>query len=274
MGTVIYILLALFSAGLYYYFWRWKKTELNKYSGIMQALCAGMLFLLYIKLFLFIYAENSKKELFKTEQDYMELAGKYATDYLADYAFYTKNAKFKSKKKKKVLIIDFPRGKNMPGSKMSDSIIEGIRRGSRINNLEIVRVARPKVYSNPHKYWLWAKAFDNLILRNPDLDYVISLVGMPKDVQKITFWRKPNAPKLFLIRADISSLEEVFLHDAIIGAFVFMPGSSFKFAKKLDSQNEENLFYEYFIFISPKNIKEVKKDFSELFAKKKRVKSK
>ena len=88
---------------------------------------------------------------------------------------------------------------------------------------------------------------------------------------RITFWRERNAPKLLLIRGNISRLEPAFKQRAVIGAILFMPGVNFKNAKILSNENpkeQENSFYEQFIFITPWNIRAAKEDFPELFWKK------
>jgi hypothetical protein len=148
---------------------------------------------------------------------------------------------------------------------MSGAIIKGIKKGATKNNFKIKAIVRPKPSKNPRKYWLSPHEFDRIVFLNSDCDFVISLVGLPRLLGNVKFWKKPAAPKVLMIRGNLSRLEGAFKYKAIIGAMVFLPGISFKKAKNLNNENREDAFYNNFIFVTPGNMKNVKKDFPELF---------
>jgi hypothetical protein len=239
-----------------------KATLSHRDNIIVQLLCVGILLLFYVKLFSLIFAKDSKAELLKKENEYMELAGEYVVDFL-------KTGKYRKSKKKKILIIDYPENKKLPGHEMSEAIIKGIERGLKGSEFEIEAIERPKIEKRLSGYWLSPGEFDRMIMSHPNAGFVISLVGLPRMLGKVTYWRQKEAPKLLMVRGNISRMEAAFHYKAVVGAMVFMPGSSFKFAKKLSEGNKEDLFYEYFIFVTPQNFKQVKMEFPELFLKRK-----
>jgi Ca2+/Na+ antiporter len=258
---LLYLLLLILLVALIFFYRRMKVTLSHKDNVIVQLLCVGILLLFYVKLFSLIFAKDEKAELLKKENEYMELAGEYVIGCL-------KSGYIKSKKKK-ILIIDYPDNKKLPGHDMSASIIRGIERGLEGSGFEIEAIEKPVFSRDPSRYWLSAQEFDRMIMSHPDAGFVISLVGLPRMLGEVTYWRKKGAPKLLMVRGNISRMELAFKYKAVIGAMVFMPGSSFKFAKKLTEQNKEDQFYEYFIFVTPYNFKDVKMDFPELFVRRK-----
>ncbi|OGV38677.1 MAG: hypothetical protein A2020_03900 [Lentisphaerae bacterium GWF2_45_14] len=260
-----YISLVIITIALYYFYKRYKSTLSAKDSFAVQVLLLLMLVLFYFKVFSILMGSTPKSELLEKERSYMELAGKYSADYIRNYPW---NA---SKRIKKVLIIDYPLDKKLPGSGMSDAIIKGIEKSLDSTSFKICAIERPYESADSSSAWLSPREFDMAIRKHPRTDFVISLVGLPRMLGSLSFWRKPNAPKLILIRGNVSRLESAFRQKAVIGAMVFIPGLNFKNAKILNTENEkeaENAFYQHFIFITPRNIRGVQNDFPELFWKK------
>jgi len=262
---LFYILLVTTTVALYYFYKRYKRSLSAKDSFIVQLLILAMMVIFYFKVFSSLLSHTPGSELVKKERSYMELAGQYAGDYIRSYPWNT------SRPSKNVLVIDYPLNRNLPGSGMSAYIIKGIKRSFDGSSFSISAIERPDESFDSSDGWLCAEAFDAIIKKHPRTDFVISLVGLPRVLGRITFWRERNAPKLLLIRGNISRLELAFKQKAVIGAMVFIPGVNFKNAKILNTENLkdlENMFYEQFIFITPQNIRAAKQEFPELFWKK------
>lgn len=264
---LFYILLVLITAALYYFYRRYKRTLSGRDSFTVQMLILAMMAVFYFKVFSALFASNPTGDLMKKERSYMMYAGQFGADYLRNYPWNT------AKMVKNVLIIDYPDNKRLPGAAMSSYIIKGIEKSFEGSSLKISAIEKLDESSPSGGDWPSPALFDAAIKRHPNTDFVISLVGLPRMLGNIMFWRDPKAPKLLLIRGNISRLELAFKQKAVIGAMVFIPGVNFKNAKILKDENRKDLedaFYEQFLFITPQNINFAKEDFPELFWKKPR----
>lgn len=261
---LFYILLVITTVALYYFYKRYKRSLSAQDSFIVQILILAVMVLFYVKVFSSLFSGNPGSALVKKERSYMELAGLYTGDYVRSYPLAMQ------KPSKNVLVIDFPQNRKLPGAGMSEDIIKGLEKSFNGSACSISAIERPEESFDSTGDWLSPEAFDAVIKKHPRTDFVISLVGVPRKLGEITFWRDRNAPKLILVRGNISRLEAAFKQKAVIGAMVFIPGVNFKNAKILNTENGkelENMFYEQFIFITPQNLRSAKEDFPELFWK-------
>jgi hypothetical protein len=61
----------------------------------------------------------------------------------------------------------------------------------------------PQFTSTPVAYLLTDGAFDTLAEKNSKCDYIVSLIGVPPDLQQLQLWQRTDGPKLAFLLPDL-----------------------------------------------------------------------
>jgi len=157
-----------------------RKSESPVYKVVVMIISIFILSLVVYDIAISIMAGKEEVSA-KKHREYMTLAG----DILG------KQLKFSEydDKRTKVLIIDFPVNTKLPRSGVSKNIITGLEKGLKLSGFSISAVERVEP-SKSNDYWLSAQEFDRIIKKHQEAGLVISLVGLPKNVQAVTFWNE------------------------------------------------------------------------------------
>ena len=259
MGAVLYyFFLILLSTGVVFFYLQYRRSYSNE-DALLIKICCGLVFLLLALrwIFPFMFFSNPKVIQYNIEKSYMKAAGQCAAEYITQCD--------SLQGKKKILVIDYPGDKKMPGSVLSKAILEGMKEGLKSSNFEIIAVEHPLPSIDPKQHWLSASEFDRMIALHPDAELVVSMVGLPKDLPGIKFWQNPDAPKLILIRGGLKYLQKAFEYKVILAAIVFSPGCSFKEASPQTGKKASEAIKDHFLFVTPDNIGEIKEAFPNKF---------
>ncbi len=206
--------------------------------------------------YMLIDMSGSSSALFKKQKEYMEFGAKYLIRYLgqtkADHQCTN------------ILILTFPQNCSYPRAPMAKFILEGLEKAAGSAGMKIVGVEEARS-AEKGDYWLVASEFDRAIKSHPEAELVISLVGLPIDVENIGFWYQENCPQLILFGGNLKYMDIALKHKIVIAAIAFVPGASFANSRKPTDQNAEETFYEHFLLINRSNIDETKQVFPALF---------
>lgn len=109
--------------------------------------------------------------------------------------------------------------------------------------------------------------FDQLIAKHSDCNLIISLIGLPKDANKMAILNiKPEKrPKLALLYYNISMMKDRIaqgdISAAVIGRPDYVPGKN-----KLP-KNIELAFDKRFLLVTPENVKNIASEYPSVFSK-------
>lgn len=250
----ILVLLGVICWTTFSFFRKWEFTFL-KY--ITFFLCLVIIVLVFSDLIYMLFLMREKDDEGLILKKHMEIAGKYVGKYL----FYSEYEEGKNK----VLIIDFPENKPLPRSAVSGIIISGLESGLKTTGFSVCGVERARFSGESKSYWLTASEFDRIINSHPDAGIVISLVGLPGDLENVVFWHGENPPKLVLFGGTLKYIDKALEQKIVLAAVTFIPGISFEAAKAPPSNDLEKAFSEHFLLVTPDNVKDVRKYYPVLF---------
>jgi hypothetical protein len=110
-----------------------------------------------------------------------------------------------------------------------------------------------------------AKEFDALLKKHPKANLVISMIGLPRDADKMAVWKMDDTkrPKFALLNGDIHSLGRAIKAGLIVAAVSYKPGV--KFTEDPCPSDPEKAFEERYIIITPKNIDATVQKYPNLF---------
>lgn len=102
-----------------------------------------------------------------------------------------------------------------------------------------------------------AEDFNMAMKKYPQANLVISLIGLPEDIQEMQIWQiedKKKRPKLAVFGGDIDQLANAIKADFIQALVVYRPMD--KYVNQLPPSDLEEAFKRRFILITPQNIKD------------------
>ncbi len=129
---------------------------------------------------------------------------------------------------------------------------------------------------NPKKEWLdpngeiampieetmRAADFDATVSAHPDCSIIVSMIGLPRDKEKLKFWNNKNK-HLAMLNANIFDLKNFIREERIVAAISFKPGV--RFTDDPAPKNLKKAFDKRHLLITPENISEMEKKYPELF---------
>ena len=116
-----------------------------------------------------------------------------------------------------------------------------------------------------------AADMDKLFAKHKDRNLIITLIGLPTDMEKMKIWHqflqdKKKTPKLAIISGSIYSLGAYIQSGLIVGAVVIKPEYRYMDGAPIP-ETYEKAFEERYLLITPKNVVAMSKKYSRMFSK-------
>ncbi len=162
--------------------------------------------------------------------------------------------------------------------------IRGLRAGFR-NRIIVAAVAFPdlrpqfilkpdSVYVDPKtttplSYLIAEDAFDTLARKHSDCGLIVSLIGLPVNLNRTELWRKPDGPKLALLLPDLrmggdqAAIRSAVQSRKIVALVLNKPGASPEDAPT--EKNGQTEFERRYLLVTPEGIDQVIRSYPRLF---------
>ena len=119
-----------------------------------------------------------------------------------------------------------------------------------------------------------AADMNKLFAKHKDCDLIITLIGLPFDMEKMKIWNqflkdKKKTPKLAIISEDIFALGAFIQSGLIVGAVVLNPKYR-PIENPPVPANYDEAFKKRYLLITPKNVAAMSKKYPKLFPKQRR----
>ena len=183
---------------------------------------------------------------------YSSVSTEYLGNYLAD--------KFPESR----ALIIFDAASN---SKILQERLNGLRKGLKgkveiVNELGLPTQLPPGVPPEMIRTIELIKAsdFDSAMKNNPKANMIITLIGLPQDIQNMQIWRMEDAkkrPKMIVFGGDPEILKDAIKADYIQALVVYRQMD--KYAKQKPPSDLNEAFARRFILYTPQNIAELEK---------------
>jgi len=125
-------------------------------------------------------------------------------------------------------------------------------------------IKRDNRTTTPLSYLIATTAFDDLAIAHPNCDLIVSLIGLPADIQDVNFLRHENGPKLALLLPDLwmigdtEAIRTAFTAGHIAAAVVKRPHANV-------SDDGQKNFDQVYILLTGENIDEFIEEYPSLF---------
>ena len=112
---------------------------------------------------------------------------------------------------------------------------------------------------------LQAKDFNKLLKQMPEgTTLVISLIGLPMDLQNLSLWTMKNAPKLVLVSAmNLPQLQGAIQEGYVAAMLTYRPDPDMK--DPSIPKNPQQAFDKRFLLVTPDNVMELANKYPMLF---------
>lgn len=106
--------------------------------------------------------------------------------------------------------------------------------------------------------------FDAMISRHPDCDLIISLIGLPMDVENMGIWEAPAPkPRVALLDANIYNLKSAILSGIVLATVTYSPTA--KFDELTPPDDMQQAFDKRFLLVTPENVEAIAAQHTGLF---------
>lgn len=128
----------------------------------------------------------------------------------------------------------------------------------------------PAGSTTPLSFLVAEDAFDKLAQQQAGCDIIVSLIGLPANLDRVEVWKRPGKPKFALLLPDLRIVGDAAdIRNAVkaekLAAFVLnKPGAPLEQAPLGKDRKAE--FERRFILVTPDNIEQILKDYPQLFA--------
>ncbi len=151
-----------------------------------------------------------------------------------------------------------------------DSITAGFGDSITVEAIEPISVdlSRYQRGKAPHiEEIMTAEDFDYVIDKHHNCEIVVSIIGMPKDVEKMKIWAQEDyvRPKIALMNSSTKYLESAIRGKYVVASVHYIPG--FKPTKKALPSDPEAVFKQRYILVTPENIEQIKRTYEKMFFK-------
>ena len=107
--------------------------------------------------------------------------------------------------------------------------------------------------------WFSAEAFDATVDQYPNVDIVVSVIGLPVRPEDMTFWKKRPRPDLMVLNAQVYRLAEIISGGGLQAVVTRRP------TNWLPDEMPPAESTEYWLLITPKNLDEIRARHRNLF---------
>jgi len=258
---MLYLTVAIMVFGLAGMIWCAKKQKTNPNAQTYAVICLVVVFICAIAVLVEtgVFGENSETQrLIKNELAYSRSRAVMVGRLLAE----------KYPGSKALVITDGI----VPATKGQEQLIEGLKEGIgsaiTIEAAEGLPIDRSKMKPEefrPMEEMMNAALFDQLIVRYPNANLVISLIGLPYDVANMGLWKMdPKArPKVALLTGDIHQLKDAIGAGYIVAAVSMRP--DLKDIEAKAPADPQKAFEMRYLLITPENIAKIASQYKGIF---------
>ncbi len=118
--------------------------------------------------------------------------------------------------------------------------------------------------TTPLSYLIAPDAIDTLVRQHPDCKLIVSLIGLPVELNRVSAWSEPTGPKFALLLPDLrmignSTAISAAMKSGKLVVFVLnKPGA--KLDEQLSGGDVRVAFDRYFLLVTPDNIEALMRD--------------
>lgn len=220
-----------------------------------------------------IIGSGSTARLIENEMKYAgfstEILGRYlAEKYPNSKALLIVDKAFEENERQKVMIESLKKGlDNKITIVTMASPCEGVTEEYPVDEMDTSppEGEEPGAMTPPLMELVTAADFDAIIKKNSGCDMIISLVGLPMDVQNMVIWQMPDEtrPKVALVSSDIFNLKSAILSKAIVAVVAYSPQAVFDESKV--PSDPQKAFDRRYLLITPENVEEIEAKHSGIF---------
>ena len=110
--------------------------------------------------------------------------------------------------------------------------------------------------------------FDAMLKRHPDCNLIVSLLGLPMDVENMEIWyveETPETPKpkIALMDANIYNLKAAIQSGTVIATVTYSPSAKYDESKA--PEDPQQAFDKRFLLITPENVEAIASQHAGLF---------
>lgn len=180
-----------------------------------------------------------------------------------------KLAKYLSKQKSgsQILVLTDKANRNSPACK---AVIEGLEEGLDGSWKKLIVLSPPHSVvpkdqnSIPHRCIINAKDLNNILKRYPKSRMLVSLIGLPDDIEDLDILKKfisthSNLPRVALLNCKVRNMYNL-MKGGFIGAVVF-PNPKTKYNNNSPEKDLMKNFDMHYLFITKENMDQIAKDF-------------
>ena len=113
-----------------------------------------------------------------------------------------------------------------------------------------------------------AANFDAMLKRHPECNLIISLIGLPMDVENMEIWDAEETPetpkpKIALMDANIYNLKAAISSGIVIGTVTYSPAA--KYDESKPPADIKQAFDKRFLLVTPENVEAIATQHTGLF---------
>ncbi|OGV42924.1 MAG: hypothetical protein A2X48_11055 [Lentisphaerae bacterium GWF2_49_21] len=131
-----------------------------------------------------------------------------------------------------------------------------------------VDLSRYQHGKSPHiEEVMTAEDFDYAFEKHRECEVVVSIIGVPKDLDKMKVWTMEDyeRPKIALLNSSTKYLEGAIKGKFVVASVHYIPG--FKSSKRMPPGDPKKVFEERYMLVTPENIDQIRKKYERLFFK-------
>ncbi|HCE42972.1 MAG TPA: hypothetical protein DET40_05445 [Lentisphaeria bacterium] len=159
---------------------------------------------------------------------------------------------------------------NFRQKELVDSIVKGFGDSITLEAIEEIAVdlSRYQKGKSPHiEEIMTAEDFDYAFNKHRDCEVVVSIIGVPKDIEKMRVWgmKDYERPKIALLNSSTKYLESAIKGKYVVASVHYIPG--FKAKTTILPSSPEKVFENRYILVTPENVEQIKRQYDKLFFK-------
>jgi hypothetical protein len=152
-------------------------------------------------------------------------------------------------------------------------LISSLKDGLGSANVEVTTITVPQPAGMPEEEgfvmpveeMMTAKDFDALLAQHKDRKLVVSMIGLPRDAQKMTIWKMSDAerPKIAIYNGDVHAMKGAIQQGYIVAVTSYKPG--IKYSEDAPPSDVDKAFDMRYLLITPENVEKVANEHKGLF---------
>jgi len=170
---------------------------------------------------------------------------------------------------KTLIVADRDFEKNERTKRLIESLKKGLGSAdAEVCTIEIAKkgnVPAEEEFMMPIEEMMTANDFDKLIDSHKDSKLIVSMIGLPRDLNKMKLWKmsKNKRPNLALLNADTHALKNAIAGGFIVAVVSYKPGITY--TEESAPSDAQKAFDMRYLLITPENVEKVSKENKGLF---------